>query len=569
VTAQRRILAAIWLVVAGLPLGVLALELLRHPAAWRVWTEWHRVFLLAKNSFLLVFAVCLIGLPLGTAAAFLLYRTDLPGRRWLRRIVILALFIPLPVLVSAWQATLGSGGWWTAPGWSTSDPNDPDVAPSGIAWKPWARGMPAAIWVHLCASLPWFIWLAGIGLTHVERPLEEDALIHGGLWRAIGSATLPRAAPALLAATAWVGLLTVNEITVTDMMQVPTLAEEVYVQFARPDPPQPGEQGRDVLARALAVAVPPSLLFGVAIAWCWRRWEDRLPPLFVAREEFILVRLGQWRWLGLALILGLLLILVGIPVASLLWRTGHTPSAAEWSAHRSSASLRHVWNSQSLFVGQSLANAIALGALVALAVGWACWLARERRWLRDMLFGTAILLVALPGPALGIALKDTIAILIDAESAVLRSRTGPLFRVLYSGPSLAPVDWAIGLRLFPCALALLWPVVRSIPRELFEQARLDGASPWHEWRLVVWPESARVIGLAATAVAALALGEISASKLVETPGGQSFAHEVFQQMHYGVDNHLAAMCLLLLSAVAALGAAGLMVEYLWRKMRRN
>ena len=70
---------------------------------------------------------------------------------------------------------------------------------------------------------------------------------------------------------------------------------------------------------------------------------------------------------------------------------------------------------------------------------------------------------------------------------------------------------------------------------------------------VVWPAARFPCGLAVLAVTALSIGELSASKLVETPGGQTLAHEVFTQMHYGVTNHLAAMCLLLLATVAGVG----------------
>ena len=48
------------------------------------------------------------------------------------------------------------------------------------------------------------------------------------------------------------------------------------------------------------------------------------------------------------------------------------------------------------------------------------------------------------------------------------------------------------------------------------------------------------------------LGELSASKLVATPGGETFAHEVFTRMHYGVNSQLAAMCLLLLAMTGVL-----------------
>ena len=58
---------------------------------------------------------------------------------------------------------------------------------------------------------------------------------------------------------------------------------------------------------------------------------------------------------------------------------------------------------------------------------------------------------------------------------------------------------------------------------------------------------------AALAVAVLSLGELSAGKLVATPGMPSYATDIFTQMHYGVTNELAARCVLLLILVAAGG----------------
>jgi ABC-type Fe3+ transport system permease subunit len=80
---------------------------------------------------------------------------------------------------------------------------------------------------------------------------------------------------------------------------------------------------------------------------------------------------------------------------------------------------------------------------------------------------------------------------------------------------------------------------------------VDGAPPIGELRHAVWPLTAPAVGRAAVAVGVLALGELSASKLVATPGdgfvGETFAHTVWARMHYGVANNLAALCLLMLA----------------------
>ena len=54
---------------------------------------------------------------------------------------------------------------------------------------------------------------------------------------------------------------------------------------------------------------------------------------------------------------------------------------------------------------------------------------------------------------------------------------------------------------------------------------------------------------AVLAVGVLSLGELSAGKLVETPGSTTLAHVIFEQMHRGVPSDVAALCLVLLIVV--------------------
>src|SRR5262249_39398500 len=161
-----------------------------------------------------------LALPLGILGAILLYRTDLPLRALFRFVTVLTLFVPLPLLASAWQATLGSDGLISLASWSTPAQGDPDISPSGIVWKPWAMGLGPAVWVHAMAGLPWVVWLVGQGLCWVERDLEEDALTLAGPAWVLWHVTLRRSLAAIGAAALWVALQAATEITVTDMMQV-------------------------------------------------------------------------------------------------------------------------------------------------------------------------------------------------------------------------------------------------------------------------------------------------------------------------------------------------------------
>ena len=56
----------------------------------------------------------------------------------------------------------------------------------------------------------------------------------------------------------------------------------------------------------------------------------------------------------------------------------------------------------------------------------------------------------------------------------------------------------------------------------------------------------------------LTLGELSASKIVTTPGFTPLSHHVFQQMHASADAELAALVLVLL-CVVMVGGLGVLV----------
>jgi iron(III) transport system permease protein len=449
-------------------------------------------------------------------------------------VTLLTLFVPLPLFTSGWQAVLGSGGWLPVPAWSGR----------AGAWTPWGQGIGSAVWIHAVAALPWVILLAGQGLSWVERELEEDALTLMPPWRVLWHVTLPRAGAAIGAAALWVGLQAATEITVTDVMQVRTFAEEVYTQLVG------GPDADDGIARATAVTLPLVLLVAVGVGCMAQFWERRLPARTTLLTPPLVFRLGRWRWplaLSAALLCGLLL---AMPLGSLVWRAGQVGTPPVWSA---AATGHYVVRAgrppEGWMLLDSLLLAAASGAMVAAGGLLACWAARDSRGFRAGVLMLMAVAWAMPGPLLGLGLKT----IIDRLLALTGSRW--LALVLYHGPSPVPLLWVDAVRFFPFAVALLWPVMRLLPTELHDAARVDGATPGQELRFVVWPLTSAAWLRTALAVAVLSLGELSAGKLVATPGMPGYATEIFTQMHYGVTNELAARCVLLLIVVSVGGMA--------------
>ena len=209
VWAGRSSLAGVLLVVAA---GL--------AASWATASEATRPLL--QNTLALALHAMLLCLPLGILGAWLAYRTNTPGAGLFRVFLVVLLFVPPYLQVAGWDAGFGLQGWfprWWLPGRA--------IAP--------LEGWRAAVILHAVIALPWVVLLVGLGLRQVPRELEEDALLAGGPLQSWCRVTLPLSAPSIAAAALWCLVLTAGEITITDIYQVRTFAEEIYTGFALGD----------------------------------------------------------------------------------------------------------------------------------------------------------------------------------------------------------------------------------------------------------------------------------------------------------------------------------------------
>jgi iron(III) transport system permease protein len=493
--------------------------------AWQ-WTadDGARLLYLGENTFTLCAGTLIVVLPAGILLASLLFRTSFFARRLLLCILALLLFVPLPVIVSSWQGMFGPDGWLPMEFWRSE------------ALRPWATGIGAAIWIHAAASLPWATFIIGIGMLWVEPELEDSAAQVVAPWRVWLFVTLPRVRASILAAALFVVLQTEGEISVTDMMLVGTIAEETHTQFTLGD--------RDGVARTIVVTLPMALLVWASVLFVVSRLERGLPPIAPPTRVGRSLRIGPG-WLRFLIALALLL-LIGVPLVSIVWKLGLTGHPGHWDASEAWRFL----DKESRALGQNLLTtvlaALITGCFIVSQALILCWLARDCAWFRWLIFSVLTWAWVLPGPVIGIALDDLIRIGVRVEPI------GIWTAVMYEGPSPAPVIWVQTMRVLPIAVLFLWPVVRMVPRELSEQATLSGASPWGVLLYVLLPTTWRAGLVTTLAASALCLAEVGGSLRVYTPGWEPFASILFGSMHYGVQNTLAALSLMLLGSIALL-----------------
>jgi iron(III) transport system permease protein len=481
---------------------------------------------LAFETLRVVAATEAIALPTGVLLALFLFRTNLWGRDALLALVLLALFVPLPLHATAWLGAIGNVGRSQAIG----------STPLLVGWS-------GAAFVHAMAALPWVVLLAGVGLRSVEPELEESALLDLPAWRVALVVSLRRSVGAIAGAALAVAVLTAGDMTVTDLLQVRTYAEEAYIQSQLGEGP----------TAAAKVALPPLCVLGTAI-WIAARALLRADPARIVSRA---VHPRTWRLAASRVPLGVAAWCIAggamlVPIYGLGWRAGRVAGSAaaglppHWSFAGLLGTLHAAWLEISLpsYLRPSplvtTVTCAAIGATLTAAVAWLlAWNSREPGPWRAVVAATAALALATPAPIVGMALK----------LAYLQSR------LIHDTPVILVCAYIV--RTLPYSLLVLWPALRAIPREYLEAAAVDGYGPWGIIRRVALPLSLGAIAAAWAVSFVLALGELPATNIVVPAGYATLSSRVWSLLHTGVESHLAGvgLVLLVLFAVAGAGAA--------------
>jgi iron(III) transport system permease protein len=475
---------------------------------------------LATTSLEVVLAAEAMALPVGVVLALLLFRTDLWGRRVGIALTGFLMFVPLPLMATAWLGALGNAGRAQA-----------------LGLGPIVTGLWGAAFLHALAGLPWVVFLGGVGLRSVEPELEESALLDLPAWRVLGQVTVRRSVGALAGAALALAVLTAGDMTVTDLLQVRTYAEEAYIQYQLGHGP----------GAAAAVAVPPLVVLGVLVvlvAWGLFRADPARLATAVGPGRGKVWRLGRWR-VPLGLVVGLSGgPVIAVPVYSLFWWAGRVGGLAApaggggpaWSLGGLTGTLGAAFADAAGPLRDSLVWS-ALGASAAVGLAWPlAWVSRTPGPWRGVVGLVVALTLATPGPVAGMAL-------------VLACLPIP---ALFDSPLM--IVLAVMLRTLPFALLVLWPAVRTIPPAWLEAAALDGHGTWGQVRRVALPASRDAL-LAAWGVAfVLGLGELPATNLVAPPGTTPLSTLIWSLLHSGVESQLAGVALVLLAAIALAGA---------------
>ena len=490
-----------------------------------------------RNTCWLVLNVWAFSLPVGGLLAILLFRCRFPLRNLARALLTLALFLPVYVQAAGWEAAIGIQGWLTSTTIIGTDPILTD-------WL-------ACIWIHSCVSIPWVTFIIGMGLNDLAPEIEEAATLTAHPTSVLASIIWPRLLATVCVSGVVVGITTAGDMTVTNLYGVRTFAEELYMGFALDD--GSGQSQMNVTSIVvLQTLLVVTCVLGADRATGFMTNESPQP----ARQY----ELHAYKYPTMVITMGIVVALLGIPVANLIIKAGTSAFATQTGLSRH-WSLTKLWNvlaaapgkHREFFQWSFILGTTTATAATALATILA-WTTISIRKTQAPVLTFCALFFSLPGPLIGILLIRT-----------FNDRNVPFLNNLYDN-SIVVHGCSLLIRALPYCTFVAWLTIRLTSINALEAARVDGAS-WSTqlWHVVV-KGNAKALVLVWLVGFVIATGDLAASKLVAAPGVTTVSIRIFEMLHSGTDDQLSAICLW---AIAGYMTVTYAIFHISRQFRSN
>jgi iron(III) transport system permease protein len=420
--------------------------------------------LLANTALLVVVgtAACTV---LGVSVAWLVERTDLPGRRaWA---VAAALPITVPAVVTSY---------------------------SWVSITPAVQGFWGASAIVTLAYYPLVYLPVAAVLRGMDPALEESARSLGlGPWRTFFRVTLPQTRIALLGGMLLVAIHMLSEFGAFAMLRFQTFTTAIFDQY---------ELGFDSAAASMLASVLVMLCLVLLVAELGLRGRGRYARVDSgAARPLPPARLGRAKWAALTGFLALAALSLGLPLTTLVY----------WIATGSSAGV----DLGALLAACGTSLELALGAAILttlLALPISFLVVRHPSRTATVIERATYLPFALPGIVVALAL------------IVLSLHHLP---ALYSSTPLLIVAYAI-LSL-PLALVATRAALAQAPPVHEEVARSLGSRPLAAMARVTLPRILPGLGAAAALVFLATVTELTATLLLAPIGTETLATQFWSK----------------------------------------
>jgi iron(III) transport system permease protein len=437
-----------------------------------------------------------LSMVLAVLLAWIVARTDTPGRQTLEVLITLPFFIPPILTASAW-GMLGN----------------PQVGSINLAWK-WLTGSPdplvnvfswgGVIWHMMQYSTPFLFLFIVDAFRAMDPALEESSRMSGASrTRTFFGITLALMLPVTTSAFILSFIRGIESFESPVFFGTPAKIEvmttKIYHLIHHQSQPQ--------YQSATALAFAAMALMFILVAWQWRVLGGRSFSTVTGKGYSPnVIRLGRLRWLAFAVCVLFFLVTVALPIGQLLLSSFFQFFGFYQLDMLTLDHYRNVWASREVW--RALGNTMLLGLVGASATmvlgGIVAYVAARTRWRgRRLIDALAWLPWLMPGIVLGIGFLWGFAMLPGWMPIY-----GTLWALLLAYIALAT----------PVAVRVMTSAYAQLSFDLEECSRVHGASWWQTlWRILValaWPAFAVGWVLAFFGI----MRELSASILLYSAG---------------------------------------------------
>lgn len=358
---------------------------------------------MVRNTLVFVGGSVALALLLGGTLAWLVERTDMPGRRWVRGLVILPMATPPLLLAIAWIMLLSP---------RTGFFNEILKGAFGLEHAPFdIFSMAGMIFVEAIAVVPTTFLILSPAFRNMDPSLEEAASASGaGGWRVVRTVFLPLMAPALISAAIFISVAAFVVFDIPGTIGMPVrifvLSSQIYYWSNETPSGLPLYGQISALAAIFLVAL-------LALGLLYQRLTRRAARFAVIGGKSYrprAYRLGRWRHAAIAGVSLYFFVAVLAPLVVLLW-TSFMPylTGFSWSALKLATFANHLAVFQHRGIGAAAWNTLVVAVVAASAVtllsaliSWVVVRSKARgRQVIDLL---AFIPISIPGIIIGVAL---------------------------------------------------------------------------------------------------------------------------------------------------------------------
>jgi iron(III) transport system permease protein len=465
----------------------------------------------------------------GTALAILCARTNLPGRKAYRLLLIAPIVIPPLGLIVGWLAIYGPGGYLT------------QVVSKNLRLPVWnLSSIPGMSLLGAVITIPVVYLTVQAALAGTDSSLEDAARSAGaGPWRVITRVTLPMLRPAIVNCTVLIFALCLEILGIPLFLGAPSnidfYASYLYRSWSSGANPDPAFVSAGAVL--LLVVVSGLLILRARLSGSEQR--------FIAAGArgggtYRPLDLGRWRWpasIGLGAYIGItcvipllgLVLMSCVKVLTTLVAPWHLFTADAWNTVASDPTLRRSITNSLLIAGGG-------GAVTVLLVAAATLIAHRSGFpLRRTLAPALIYPRAVPGVILGIGFFWT----------YLMFTPGALVRNNLWGEAIA-----LCVRNLTLAYVVIYPSLARINAEFDRAARSSGAGWWTVARRILLPILRPALLAAFVLMFITLLGDYDPVVFLQKPGTEVLGVTMLQTWQRGVVGPVAALAVIQVVIVA-------------------